>query len=81
MLSNTNPLSHTRYHQDVCIELEVQDVMGLPATVKKLLQVVSAAPRMEAWIGQVSRERANRCTESAVAYEESLQTGLLHGES
>ena len=39
--------------QDTCMEMEVADPTGLPAAAKKLLQVVSAAPRMEAWIGQV----------------------------
>ena len=35
------------------MELEVNDPTGLPEAARKLLQVVSAAPRMEAWIGQV----------------------------
>ena len=33
--------------------MDIADATGLPAAARKLQQVVSAAPRMEAWIGQV----------------------------
>ena len=33
--------------------MDITDATGLPAAVRKMLQVVSAAPRMETWIGQV----------------------------
>ncbi|GFH06263.1 uncharacterized protein HaLaN_00865, partial [Haematococcus lacustris] len=40
--------------QDVCIELDVSDVTALTTHLRKLLRVVSAVPRMEAFIGEVS---------------------------
>ncbi|KAL6756451.1 hypothetical protein V8C86DRAFT_73358 [Haematococcus lacustris] len=39
--------------QDVCIELDVSDVTALTTHLRKLLRVVSAVPRMEAFIGEV----------------------------
>ena len=33
--------------------MDITDATGLPAAARKLLQVVSAAPKMESWIGQV----------------------------
>ncbi|KAJ9515477.1 hypothetical protein QJQ45_016477 [Haematococcus lacustris] len=39
--------------QDVCIELDVSDVTALITHLRKLLRVVSAVPRMEAFIGEV----------------------------
>lgn len=39
--------------QDVCVELEVRDATSLPAAVRSMMRVVSAAPRMERWIGDV----------------------------
>lgn len=46
-----NPLLGTL--QDVCIELDAEDATLLPGAARKLLRVVGAVPRMEAFIGQV----------------------------
>ena len=48
------PVPHTSLlSQDVCVELEVRDATSLPAAVRSMMRVVSAAPRMERWIGDV----------------------------
>jgi hypothetical protein len=39
--------------QDVCIELDVGDATTLVTAVRKLMRVVSAVPRMEAFIAEV----------------------------
>lgn len=39
--------------QDVAIELEVGDATSLPTAARKLVRVVSAVPRMEAFIAEV----------------------------
>lgn len=41
--------------QDVCIELDTGDATALPTATRKLMRVVSAVPRMEAFIGEVGR--------------------------
>jgi hypothetical protein len=54
---NAPPLfpSHARTAaQDVCIELDLGDATQLPGCVRKLMRVVSAAPRMEAFIAEAS---------------------------
>lgn len=39
--------------QDVCISLDLSDPTQLPATIIKLLRVVSSLPRLEAFVGEV----------------------------
>lgn len=39
--------------QDVCISLDLSDATTLPASVRKLLRVVAAVPRMERCIGDI----------------------------
>ncbi|KAG1659544.1 hypothetical protein FOA52_016167 [Chlamydomonas sp. UWO 241] len=39
--------------QDVCIELDVCEPTSLPPSARKLMRVVVATPRMEAWMGEV----------------------------
>ena len=62
------------------MELEVADPTGLPAAVKKLLQVVMAAPRMEAWIGQVCESVYGGSVEESSSLF-SLVVGLLPATS
>ncbi len=47
------PTPPPTWPQDVCIELDLRDATTLPAAIRKTLRVVSAVPRMEAFIGAV----------------------------
>ena len=42
--------------QNVCIQLELADPVLLEGAVAKLLRVVGAVPRMEAFISEVCKE-------------------------
>eukprot|EP00798_Chlamydomonas_sp_ICE-L_P019229 gene19229-25854_t len=45
--------------QDICIELDVSDATSLPATTRKLMRVMAAAPRMETFIAEVCEQVYN----------------------
>ncbi|GAX85685.1 hypothetical protein CEUSTIGMA_g13100.t1 [Chlamydomonas eustigma] len=67
--------------QDACLELEVSEATALPEAIKKLQSVLTAAPKMEEWIGKVCNHMfgSHRSAEMQSSKEDDRYEGRPDG--